>query len=222
MTMYEENELLQLSGIQHFKFCRRRWALIHIEQQWAENYRTIDGEIMHEKAHDSGNFEARKNILITRGIYIHSLKLGISGQCDVLEFHRTKEGGITLPERDGAWQPFPVEYKRGKPHPQSGDELQLCAQAMCLEEMLCCPIPKGALYYGELRHREIVFFDDALRETVKDSLLEMHRLFQKKYTPKAKPNSSCRACSMKDICLPQIANTPSVDSYIREIIGEKS
>ena len=150
---YKEEDFLQLSGLQHFKFCRRRWALIHIENQWAENYRTIDGSILHQNAHDSQFRESRGDRVITRGVSIHSSLLGVSGQCDVLEYHR-EDTGIPLAGKEGLWQPYPVEYKRGKPKEGNADSLQLCGQAMCLEEMLCCDIPEGALYYGEIRRRE--------------------------------------------------------------------
>ena len=150
---YKEEDFLQLSGLQHFKFCRRRWALIHIENQWAENYRTIDGSILHQNAHDSQFRESRGDRVITRGVSIHSSLLGVSGQCDVLEYHR-EDTGIPLAGKEGLWQPYPVEYKRGCRREDTGDALQLCGQAMCLEEMLCCDIPEGALYYGEIRRRE--------------------------------------------------------------------
>lgn len=145
---YSEEDYLQLSGIQHFKFCRRQWALIHIEQQWADNYRTVDGTLMHERAHDTGLKESRGDLFITRGMNFFSSTLGVSGQCDVLEFRRSADG-IELKDRDGLWQPYPVEYKRGMYNERTGDTLQLCGQAMCLEEMLACDIPRGALFYGE-------------------------------------------------------------------------
>lgn len=126
--IYPEDSFLQLSGLQHFVFCRRQWALIHVEQQWAENYRTVDGDIMHRNAHDSG-VESRGDLLIVRGMRVFSNTLGISGTCDVVEFHRNSNG-ILLHGRDGRWQPFPVEYKRGKPKEHQADELQLCAQAI--------------------------------------------------------------------------------------------
>ena len=144
---YQEADYLQLSGIQHFRFCRRQWALIHIEDQWAENYRTVDGTLMHQNAHDKGFQESRGNLLITRGMSVFSPILGVSGQCDVIEFHRDP-AGVSLHGRSGTWRPYPVEYKRGRPKADRADELQLCGQAMCLEEMLCCTIPEGALYYG--------------------------------------------------------------------------
>ena len=159
---YNEEDFLQLSGLQHFRFCRRQWALIHIEHQWAENYRTIDGAILHENAHDADLQERRGDRFITRGVSVYSAELGVSGQCDVLEYYRGSVG-IPLFGKEGLWQPYPVEYKRGRPREDTGDTLQLCAQAMCLESMLCCDIPEGALYYGEIRRRERVSFTLELR-----------------------------------------------------------
>ena len=157
---YSEEDYLLLSGIQHFAFCRRQWALIHIENQWAENERTVDGIIMHEKAH-SGDAESRGDAVIMRAVRVFSATLGVSGECDVVEFHRNADG-ISLNGHDGLWQPYPVEYKRGKPKEHNADEMQLCAQAMCLEEMLCCTIPCGALFYGEPRRRTEVEFTPEL------------------------------------------------------------
>ena len=123
---YNEEDFLQLSGLQHFRFCRRQWALIHIEHQWAENYRTIDGAILHENAHDTDLQERRGDRFITRGVSVYSAELGVSGQCDVLEYHRGSVG-IPLSGKEGLWQPYPVEYKRGRPREDTGDTLQLCA-----------------------------------------------------------------------------------------------
>lgn len=209
----ENRNFLSLSGLQHFIFCRRQWALIHIEQQWAENYRTADGRVMHKKAHDGAAFERRGDILITRDLSIASQKLGISGKCDVVEFHLDPVG-ISLQGQGGTWQPFPVEYKRGQPKADNCDALQLCGQAMCLEEMLCCEIPSGALYYGETRHRVLVDFTEDLRTQVRTALEEMHQLYVQGYTPKVKPKKGCNACSLKDICLPKLNKTISVRSYL--------
>lgn len=211
---YQEEDYLQLSGLQHFAFCRRQWALIYIEKQWADNYHTADGNIMHAKAHDAEVRESRGDIVITRCNSIFSAELGVSGQCDVLEFHRSASG-IPLPNRHGYWQPYPVEYKRGHPKEINADRLQLCGQAMCLETMLCCDIPEGAIYYGQTKHREVVPFTDNLRNEVKVLLSEMHELYAKKYTPKVKPSSKCGACSLKEICLPELQKAKSVAKYLR-------
>lgn len=216
---YSEEDYLPLSGIQHFTFCRRQWALIHIENQWAENERTVDGIIMHEKAH-SGDAESRGDVVIMRALRVFSATLGVSGECDVVEFNRNADG-ISLNGHDGLWQPYPVEYKRGKPKEHNADEMQLCAQAMCLEEMLCCTIPCGALFYGEPRRRTEVEFTPELRRAVEDSLNEMHDYYKRGYTPKAKPRKGCTACSLKEICLPKMAQRKSVAAYVEGALNEE-
>ena len=217
--IYQDEDFLQLSGLQHFKFCRRQWALIHVEKQWAENYRTTDGAIMHENAHDGSFTESRGDLVITRDMRVFSRTLGVSGACDVLEFRRG-ETGIPLKGREGLWQPYPVEYKRGRPKEDNCDELQLCGQAICLEEMLCCSIPEGALFYGEPRRRTVVFFTPELRETVRRDSDEMHQLYHRGHTPKAKPSKSCSACSLKELCLPKLMRKQSVADYLRDHLEE--
>ncbi len=211
--MYAEEDFLMLSGIQHFAFCRRQWAMIHIEQQWEENYRTTAGELMHKKAHEEGAFEKRGNLLIVRGLRISSRELGLSGQCDVVEFHR-KDGGITLFGYEGGWDIVPVEYKRGSPKENHADELQLCAQAVCLEEMFQTVVPEGFLYYGEKRRRTPVVFSDGLRGDVAKLSGEMHDIFRRGYTPRAKPSKQCAACSLENLCLPRLKKTMPVREYI--------
>lgn len=218
--MYAEENYLMLSGIQHYAFCRRQWALIHIEQQWAENYRTTAGELMHKKAHDEASFEKRGNLLIVRGLRIASHELGLSGQCDVVEFHQDDDG-ISLYGYDGKWIPVPVEYKHGSPKENHADELQLCAQAICLEEMLLTAIPDGYLYYGENRRRTHVDFTEELRQKVRKTSDEMHDLFQKGYTPKVRYSKQCKACSLVDLCMPKIQKAENVREYIVQNIGNK-
>lgn len=212
---YREEDFLQLSGLQHFRFCRRQWALIHIEQQWAENYCTTDGAILHENAHNGAFSESRGEVCITRDMRVFSATLGVSGACDVLEFHRGA-AGIPLKGKEGLWQPYPVEYKRGRPKEHTADALQLCAQAMCLEEMLCCEIPEGALYYGEIRRRKEVSFTPELRQEVQSLLDEMHTLYDRGYTPRVKPTKGCNACSLKERCLPKLMKQRSVAAYLRQ------
>ena len=219
MTEYNEEDFLMLSGIQHFAFCRRQWALIHIEKQWNENYFTVDGQIFHERAHTDNSYEKRNDVLIRRGLPVYSRVLGISGICDIVEFHPSKNG-VPLSHEKDLYLPVPIEYKRGSPKDYYADDLQLCAQAMCLEEMLLSKIDKGFLYYGETRHRKEIAFTAEMRELVKEYLKEMHSLFDKKYTPKVKTNKKCYACSLKDICLPCLNKSPSVKSYILKFLGE--
>ena len=217
--MYQEEDYLMISGLEHFAFCRRQWALIHIEQQWAENTRTVDGAILHEKAHNPDLREKRGELIITRGIKVFSANLGISGECDVLEF-RKSDKGISLHGYEGLWQPYPVEYKRGTPATGEGNILQLCAQAMCLEEMLCCEIKEGALFYGEIRRRDTIQFTEELRQQVKDYLKEMHDYYKKGYTPKVKTGKACNACSLKEICVPRLTKAKSVKTYLQKKMEE--
>ncbi|MCD8161622.1 MAG: CRISPR-associated protein Cas4 [Clostridiales bacterium] len=214
-----EEDYLQLSGIQHFVFCRRQWALIHLEQQWAENLRTTEGELLHKNAHDAEQRTLRGDLLTVRAMRVQSSRLGLSGECDVVEFRRSTEG-VPLADTGGLWIPYPVEYKRGRAKPTACDEAQLCAQAMCLEEMLCCTIPEGALFYGQPRRRQEVTFTPELRTLVENAAQEMHRLFQRRYTPKSKPTKGCNACSLKDLCLPRLSKSPSVADYLRGELSE--
>lgn len=213
--MYAEEDYLMLSGIQHFAFCRRQWALIHIEQQWDDNYRTTAGELMHKKAHDEGSFEKRGDLLTVRGLRIASRELGLSGQCDIVEFHRD-EKGFELFRYDGRWKPVPVEYKHGAPKENNADELQLCAQAMCLEEMFQTHLSEGYLYYGEKRRRSHVELTEVLREEVKKASKEMHDLFRRGYTPNVKTSKWCRACSLENLCVPKLQKASSVRAYIEQ------
>lgn len=219
MTEYREEDYLMLSGIQHFAFCRRQWALIHIEQQWQENFLTVSGNIMHEKAHQTDIREKRKDMIITRGMSICSRTLGISGNCDVVEFHKD-ENGIPIQNYEGLYQPVPVEYKKGRPKEHDADVLQLCAQAMCLEEMLACEVSKGYLYYGETKRRLEILFDKELRERVTKAFAEMHELYKRSHTPKVRTSKSCKACSLAELCLPKLNKNLSVGDYIHKYITE--
>ena len=217
---YESDGYLQLSGIQHFSFCRRQWALIHVESQWAENFYTVSGDLMHERAHDKSIREKRGDVIITRDMPIVSHSMQVRGKCDVVEFRR-EEDGITIFGCDGFWQPYPVEYKRGKPKLHDADKLQLCAQAMCLEEMLlCAQIDVAFLYYGETKHREKVLLDEEIRKTVRTMFEEMHRYFSRSYTPRVKKSKSCSNCSLAPVCLPKLPREGSVDLYIKSALKD--
>jgi len=220
MMEYNEDDYLNIAGLQHFSFCRRQWALIHIEQQWQENLRTIEGQILHEKAHDGYSSEKRSDVIISRGMAIFSRTLGINGVCDIVELQKSN-GGVKIFGREGLYKPVPVEYKRGKPKDGDCDSLQLCAQAMCLEEMLLCEIPKAYLFYGETNHRQMVEISKTLRDKVKSMLMEMHEFYDRRYTPKVKPTKSCKACSLAEICIPKLNKNLSVSQYIRDNISEE-
>lgn len=215
--IYDEDDFLLISGIQHFSFCRRQWALIHMEQLWKENLRTVEGRIVHERCHDEGFTEKRKDLLTTRGMRVFSRTLGAVGQCDVVEFHRQADG-VRLFGQEGAWQAIPVEYKRGKPKTEDCDRLQLAAQAMCLEEMLGGEVLRAYLFYDEIRRREEVEVTEALRQEVRNVFREMHDYARRGHTPKAKPKKQCQSCSMKELCLPRLPKLLSVDEYYRRAL----
>lgn len=215
---YSDDELLMLSGLQHYSFCKRQWALIHIEQQWAENIKTFEGQLLHKRADNPALTEKRGNLLISRAVPLVSRRLGISGKADVVEFHLADDDippgtSAKIVGRRGRWVPFPVEYKRGKPKPDDWDEAQLCAQAMCLEEMLGVTIAEGALFYGEKERRVEVAFSESLRERVTDYLAGMRELFDRGETPPARYHAGCKSCSLIDICLPRL-RTGSVERYL--------
>lgn len=217
--MYQEDDYLMISGLQHFCFCRRQWALIHVEQQWAENGRTTDGMLFHKNAHDSTKRERRGDVITIRGLRVKSAELGVSGACDVVEFHKD-DAGISLAGVSGKWQPLPIEYKVGVQKLNPADELQLCCQAMCLEEMLLCTIPKGYLFYGKTKRREEVEFTDELRAEVRSDLQQMHRYMRDGYTPKPKQTKACNACSLMELCVPALDAEMSVERYIQTQLAQ--
>ncbi len=219
MRIYDEEDYLSLSGIQHYEFCRRQWALIHIEQQWSENLRTIEGQLLHQKAHDGYSAEKRGNVIISRGMPVFSRTLGVTGQCDIVEFYQCDEG-VELFGKSGRYKVLPVEYKRGAPKDNNSDVLQLVAQAICLGEMLCSDVKEGRLFYGETKHRIKVEMTDELKQIVIARFEEMHHMYERRHTPKAKQTKSCNACSLKNVCLPKMQANKSAHTYIAKTIKE--
>lgn len=215
--MYEEDDLLPISAIQHLAFCPRQCALIHLERAWEESQLTAEGRLLHERAHEQGR-ELRERVLAVRGLRLRSLGLGLIGQADVVEFHRCSEddlAGVPLPGRGGLWRPFPVEYKRGRPKPDDIDEVQLCCQALCLEEMLAVSVPAGAIFYGTERRRTGVEFAAHLRARTRDLAVELHRLMQSRATPEARYSAKCESCSLIGHCLPRtVSRRKSVAQYM--------
>lgn len=216
---YNPEEFLMLSGIQHFKFCPRQWALIHIEQQWEENIKTIQGNHLHRNTDQPFTKERRGKKVVTRAMHVQSKELGITGICDVVEFVKDKNG-VFIPKLNDVFQVIPVEYKRGKPKKDITDILQLTAQAICLEEMLLCEISKGYIYYNEIRSRQEIEFTDEVRSEVRKTTKLMQDLYQKKHTPKVKTGSWCKNCSLQHICLPRLMQKESVSKYIERKINE--
>ena len=217
-----QDDDLQLSGIQHFSFCRRQWALIHIEDQWQENGLTAEGRVQHDRVHDESISDFRGGVLTLRGMRIRSDRMRVSGVCDAVEFTPDPDG-IALRGREGLWRPCPVEYKHGAGKLSDCDRLQLAAQALCLEEMLCCEIPAGALFYWKTRRRERVEIDAGLREKTERMLREMREYYDRHYTPRVKPGKACESCSLSDVCLPRLlrkGEAASVAEYVRRHAAE--
>lgn len=219
MTDYDASELLLLSGIQHFEFCERQWALIHIEQEWEENVLTIEGSHLHEKADDPFIREKRKDVLYVRGLPVHSSKLGITGICDVVEFHKDPNG-VPLQNEEGTYLPVPVEYKRGRPKKDQSDISQLVAQAICLEDMLYCKVPRGELFYHETRHRVEVEITEDLKNDVRRTVQCMHDYYKRRHTPRVKTGEHCQSCSLRHICLPELLTKESVARYMKRMLAE--
>lgn len=220
MTPYPSDEWLPLSGIQHFIFCRRQWALIHVERQWQENALTAEGRILHRRADDPFFTEKRGKVVIARAVPVSSPTLGLTGICDVVEFTAASDG-VQLPGRAGFYQPAPIEYKRGRKKHDRSDEAQLCAQAMCLEEMLAVSISTAYIFYAQTRRRVTVSLTPELRQLVQTVAAEMHNYYRRGYTPQVKPQKGCRSCSLADICLPKLQHKPqSASAYIRQQLDE--
>jgi CRISPR-associated exonuclease Cas4 len=204
-----EQNLIMISALQHFAFCPRQCALIHIEQAWEESGLTAEGHIMHDHVHEQGN-ESRGSMRIARGVPLRSLKLGLIGKADVVEFRRIDKN---------TWQPFPVEYKRGKPKVDHCDKIQLCAQAMCLEEMLNVSVPEGAIFYGRTRRRLDVTFDDALHKETEEISEQTHRLIASGKTPPPVYEKRCKSCSLIGECMPKtVGKKSSVKGYLAKMI----
>lgn len=217
-TLYTEDEMLMLSGIQHFAFCPRQWWLIHIDQIWAENHLTALGQQMHRRVNDPDQSERRGSIITLRAMPISSTALGLYGVADAVELRQcSSEEGFVHPHYSGYWHPTPVEYKRGgQKRYTKADQLQLCAEAICLEEMCGVNIPFGYLFYGETKHRlEIELTSDLRTETVQIAN-RMHECLAQGKTIAPKSIPGCRNCSLQDMCLPQVMQCPSVSDYYKK------
>ena len=221
-----ECEPLLLSGIQHYAFCPRQWALIHIEQSWEENVRTIEGHYLHARTDDPFLDESRNDIRTVRAMPLLSTKLGLRGVADVVEFLKqdvkNSSSCVSLPGKKGDWLPIPIEYKRGHAKADERDSVQLCAQAIALEEMLDICLEYGYIFYAETRHREQIIFTSSLREHVYALATSMHEAMRTGRTPSAEKGMKCRNCSMLDICLPALTKRPkSVNEYLMGMLHEE-
>ncbi|NLX07713.1 MAG: CRISPR-associated protein Cas4 [Phycisphaerae bacterium] len=229
---FSEEDLSPISALQHLVFCERQWGLIHLEQLWAENRLTVEGKGLHEKVHEMET-ESRCGTRVVRGLMVRSLELGLIGKLDVVEFHRVsttgdspdstadEPAGVMLDGARGLWHPVPVEYKRGRPKIDRCDEVQLCAQALCLEEMLSITINRGAIFYGKPRRRSDVNLDADLRRETLSAIHRLHELTRAGKTPLPVYGPKCKNCSLVDLCLPEtIQRGRSVHDYLLRSIND--
>ena len=222
--MYSDDDMLMLSGIQHYRFCPRQWALIHIEQQWDDNRLTVEGELMHKHVDDPFYRQKCGDYISLRSVSIASHELGLYGITDVVELHPASDesDAISHPKYPGMWTPYPVEFKHGKPKRNEVDEVQLAAQAMCLEEQYGIHIEYGAIFYGETRHRMEVCFTDYLRNIVSTCAQEMHAIFSSGQLPAIRHGKHCRKCSLCNICMPETADNTCVSHYLKKNLYEET
>jgi len=214
---YSESDLLPVSALQHIIFCPRQCALIHLERVWTENLFTAEGRILHEKTHTPATERRRSTMRVEYGLSFRSLRLGLTGKADVVEFYAVAAGSS-----DGREIPYPVEYKRGKPKADDSDLVQLCAQALCLEEMLGVSVPEGALFYGRERRRTRVQFDEDLRRKTEQTALDLHEMVASGRTPPPEYGKKCKSCSLQDACLPKVCSAKrSVSKYLSSALEEK-
>lgn len=216
--MYSENELLPISLLADIAFCPRRAALHGIEEMWEDNLATVEGSLLHQRTHDETKSETRTGVRISRGLRLRSLIHGLVGVADIVEFHETSTNGVALPDVRSSRIPFPVEYKRGHLRHERGFEIQLCAQAICLEEMLGVKIPAGAIFYGKTHRRLDVEFNEELRRETAETARRLHELIKAGKTPSAVYTEKCESCSIKDSCMPKMSDKyRSVDRYVHKM-----
>ena len=222
--MYNDDQMLMLSGIQHYMYCPRQWALIHIEQQWGDNRLTAEGQLLHQNVDNPAYRQKNGDIITLRAVHVASHSLGLYGIADAIELHPSDnpDNAITHPRYPGYWKPFPIEYKRGHRKQDERDEVQLAAQVICLEEMYGIHISKAALFYHEIRHREEVTIDEPLRQLTYELSEAMHQTFESGFTPKAEQRRECRSCSLIDICAPELTQKTSVAYYLKKTLNEET
>ena len=222
--MYDDDQMLMLSGIQHYMFCPRQWALIHIEQQWDENRLTAEGQLLHQNVDNPAYRQKNGDNITLRAVHIASHTLGLYGVTDAIELlpSDNQTNAIKHPRYPGFWKPYPVEYKRGHRKPDERDEVQLAAQVICLEEMYGIHIPEAALFYHEVRHRDAVKIDEHLRQWTYELSEAMHRTFESGFTPEAEEKRGCRSCSLIDICAPELRKKTSVAYYLKKTLDEET
>lgn len=235
ITMYSEDNFIQLSALQHYVFCPRQCALIHVDDVWNDNVFTVRGNILHEKV-DTDTYESRGTLKTVRGLKIHSFRLGIAGRCDVVEFRKAGKGtghselgsesdprGMDAEQRhfgmtrNPELEVVPVEFKAGQPKQNISDEVQLCAQALCLEEMMKTSVTRGAFFYGRIRRRVQVEIHEQLRKQTEEIIAAVHDIVLRKYVPQASYMQKCKSCSLEDICQPKAMNERKLKMYMKTL-----
>ena len=201
--MFTEDDFIMISALQHYVYCPRQCALIHVEDAWNENVFTVRGNILHEKV-DTDTYETRGTKKTIRGLRIHSFQFGLVGRCDVVEFRDLKTGEEVMP----------VEFKSGEPKEDISDRVQLCAQVFCLEEMLNTKITQGTFFYGKIRRRNVVEIDNELRAQTESIIASVRKIVSKKIIPLAEYSAKCRNCSLQDICQPKAMNKRKLKQYM--------
>jgi CRISPR-associated exonuclease Cas4 len=218
--MFSDEDLLPISGLQHLVFCERQWALIHMEMEWDENVLTVEGKQLHEYVHEQGT-NVRSGVRMVRGLRLRSLTLGLYGVADLVEFHPHDEGAL-LHGFPGRWLPYPVEYKRGRKRYDIADEVQLCAQALCLEEMLNIAVTKGAIFYGQPRRRSEIDLTAGLREEVTRLCTRARELYDSRKLPPPRVGRHCSNCSLENVCMPNLAAKDTSVKYVSNLLKELS
>ena len=222
--MYKDDDMLMLSGVQHYVFCPRQWALIHVDQQWAENALTTEGELLHKNVDNPAYRQKLNNRITLRSVHIASHELGLYGVSDAVELLPTDQeiNSIGHPKYPGRFTPYPVEYKRGHHKTDECDTMQLVCQVMCLEEMYGIVINKAALFYWEVRQREEIEITEDLRSQARLYASEMHRVFESGALPLACATAKCRRCSLSNICMPNLLKSSSVSNYLKNYLYEET
>jgi len=221
---YDDDDMLMLSGIQHYMFCPHQWALIHIEQQWDDNRLTAEGKVLHRNVDNPAYRQKNGDTITLHSVNVASHSLGLYGVCDAIELLPTDSSAnsISHPRYPGYWRPYPIEYKRGHIKYDERDRVQVAAQVICLEEMYGINIPEAALFYNEVRRREVIAIDCSLRELTIKLAGEMHRLFSNGVIPKAVERPACRNCSLIDICIPALSKITAASQYLKRMLDEKT
>ena len=216
--MFSDDDLLPIASLQHLTFCERQWSLVHLEQTWSYNVLTIEGKQLHEFVHELSS-ESRSGVRMVCALRLRSLELGLTGVADLVEFHQSDDG-VAVEGLKGLWLPFPVEYKRGRKRYDIADEMQLCAQALCLEEMLGVQIGSGAIYYGQPRRRTNIELNETLRAKVSSLCARARELIEFRAVPAVNIGRHCKNCSLMEECMPGVVSKDKSESYLSGILTD--